>query len=208
MELEFAVDPLFKKASADFDEGGAKGLLLNHLSIDSEGRIVFDSSDDASDATPFGEKPKAQQGEEGDGLSIPAKDVSEIQPASSGSTDIDIDALASKFFPDLSILDSQDICPSMKSFALGDPNSDLNIPFLKPPEDWRDADRDKTPILSTEINLGDQTGIFLDGTNAAGFDDATVVSIGSSYSVPSPSSKDQKAPGSAKVARPGQRTPL
>ena len=145
MELEFAVDPLFKKASADFDEGGAKGLLLNHLSIDSEGRIVFDSSDDASDATPFDEKPKAQQGEDGGRLSIPAKDDSEIQPASSGSTDIDIDALASKFFPDLSILDSQDICPSMKSFALGDPNSDLNIPFLKPPEDWRDADRDKTP---------------------------------------------------------------
>src|SRR5205085_2808371 len=26
MELEFSVDPLFNKASADFDEGGAKGL--------------------------------------------------------------------------------------------------------------------------------------------------------------------------------------
>ena len=50
MELEFAIDPLFKKASADFDEGGAKGLLLNHLGIDAAGRIVFDSSDDAVDA--------------------------------------------------------------------------------------------------------------------------------------------------------------
>jgi len=49
-ELEFSVDPLFKKASADFDEGGAKGLLLNHLTIDAHGRIVFDSSDDAGDA--------------------------------------------------------------------------------------------------------------------------------------------------------------
>src|SRR5438552_14871066 len=54
-ELEFAVDPLFKKATADFDEGGAKGLLLNHLSIDAEGRIVFDSSDDAGDATAEGD---------------------------------------------------------------------------------------------------------------------------------------------------------
>ncbi|ROW18313.1 hypothetical protein VPNG_00342 [Cytospora leucostoma] len=44
-ELEFAVDPLFKKASADFDEGGAKGLLLNHLMIDSKGRITFDIGD-------------------------------------------------------------------------------------------------------------------------------------------------------------------
>ena len=46
MDLELNVDPLFKKASADFDEGGAKGLLLNNLAIDSIGRIVFDSSDD------------------------------------------------------------------------------------------------------------------------------------------------------------------
>lgn len=44
-DLEFSVDPLFKKTSADFDEGGAKGLLLNHLNLDKEGRIVFDASD-------------------------------------------------------------------------------------------------------------------------------------------------------------------
>jgi hypothetical protein len=44
-DLEFSVDPLFKKTSADFDEGGAKGLLLNHLSLDKEGRIVFDAGD-------------------------------------------------------------------------------------------------------------------------------------------------------------------
>jgi condensin complex subunit 2 len=172
MELEFAVDPLFKKASADFDEGGAKGLLLNHLSIDSEGRIVFDSSDDTGNATPSCETSEISQTEEEDGeLSTPVKTQSERQHISDENVEIDIDALASKFFPDLSILDSQDICPSMKSFALGDPNSDLTIPFLKPPEDWRDANKDKPPILSPEINLGDQTGIFLDGTNAAGFDD-------------------------------------
>jgi condensin complex subunit 2 len=44
-DLELTVDPLFKKTSADFDEGGAKGLLLNHLSLDVEGRIIFDASD-------------------------------------------------------------------------------------------------------------------------------------------------------------------
>jgi condensin complex subunit 2 len=172
MELEFAVDPLFKKASADFDEGGAKGLLLNHLSIDSEGRIVFDSSDDTGNATPNAETSRTQQTEdEDDELSTRAKMISKMQHTSDEQTEINIDGLASKFFPDLSILDSQDICPSMKTFALGDPNSDLNIPFLKPPEDWRDANKDRPPILSAEINLGDQTGIFLDGTNAAGFDE-------------------------------------
>jgi condensin complex subunit 2 len=44
-DLEFSIDPLFKKTSADFDEGGAQGLLLNHLSVDTDGKIIFDSSD-------------------------------------------------------------------------------------------------------------------------------------------------------------------
>ena len=48
-DLEFAVDPLFKKTCADFDEGGASGLLMNHLAlgIGSEGcmRVIFDASD-------------------------------------------------------------------------------------------------------------------------------------------------------------------
>lgn len=44
-DLDFAVDPLFKKTSADFDEGGARGLLLNHLGIDQHCKIIFDASD-------------------------------------------------------------------------------------------------------------------------------------------------------------------
>lgn len=47
-DLDFAVDPLFKKTAADFDEGGAKGLLLNHLCISKEGRVVFDATDSQS----------------------------------------------------------------------------------------------------------------------------------------------------------------
>ena len=33
-DLEFSVDPLFKKTSADFDEDGAGGLLMNHPHVD------------------------------------------------------------------------------------------------------------------------------------------------------------------------------
>lgn len=44
-DLECTVDPLFKKTSADFDEGGACGLLLNHLSVYGAGKIVFDAGD-------------------------------------------------------------------------------------------------------------------------------------------------------------------
>jgi condensin complex subunit 2 len=45
IDQEFSVDPLFKKTSADFDEGGAMGLLMNHLGVDGRGRVVFDAGD-------------------------------------------------------------------------------------------------------------------------------------------------------------------
>lgn len=32
-DLEFELDPLFQRTSAKFDEGGAKGLLLNNLNV-------------------------------------------------------------------------------------------------------------------------------------------------------------------------------
>lgn len=51
LDLEFNVDPLFRKTCADFDEGGAQGLLMNHLGLgvgkDSALRVVFDASDSA-----------------------------------------------------------------------------------------------------------------------------------------------------------------
>lgn len=61
--LEFAVDPLFKKTCADFDEGGARGLLLNHLSVDVEGKIIFD----AGDARDEGDDGDDDEDEEEDG---------------------------------------------------------------------------------------------------------------------------------------------
>lgn len=48
LDQELAIDPLFKKALADFDEGGAKSLLLNTLNIDKLGRVVFDATTSAA----------------------------------------------------------------------------------------------------------------------------------------------------------------
>ena len=152
MELEFAVDPLFKKASADFDEGGAKGLLLNHLTIDATGRIVFDSSDDAKDAS--------------DDRAGDSEVFLHEEKAVQVNNDIDIASLGAKFFPDLGRLERQDICPSLKGFDLGDTTNSLELPFLKAPDDWRQDAKD-----SHIGGLGDQTGIFLDGDNVAGFED-------------------------------------
>lgn len=48
-DVGFHVDPLFSKTCADFDEGGAQGLLMNHLSLgvfpDGSLRVVFDAGD-------------------------------------------------------------------------------------------------------------------------------------------------------------------
>ncbi|KAI9759431.1 MAG: hypothetical protein M4579_002345 [Chaenotheca gracillima] len=173
-ELEFSVDPLFKKASADFDEGGAKGLLLNHLAIDTEGKIVFDSSDDA-DAVTQGGANRRQSAEDTEESNENSNDVAEKSTVSAGTEDgqedaqpdehdVDISGLAAKFFPDLNILDTQDICPSLKTFDLGDPSGSLDIPFLKPPDD-QEPDQDNIG------GIGDKSGVFLDDDNAANFDD-------------------------------------
>lgn len=165
MELEFSVDPLFKKASADFDEGGAKGLLLNHLAIDGKGRIVFDSSDDAGDATAEDTRPSA-------GLEDARQPSQEPQDAHSfDDIDINISGLAAKYFPDLSRLDGQDVCPSMKTFDLGDVNGSMDLPFLKAPDDWRDDVKDKD---EEEDEPGNRSGLFLDDENPMGFDDDDV----------------------------------
>lgn len=44
LDQELNIDPLFKKALVDFDEGGAKSLLLNTLNIDKDARVVFDAA--------------------------------------------------------------------------------------------------------------------------------------------------------------------
>lgn len=161
------MDPLFKKASADFDEGGAKGLLLNHLSIDGQGRIVFDSSDDAvDDSLNDLDSTRQQSAEPEQQSSPPPKPQEHGNDMFEDNVEIDIATLASKFFPDLDRLEEQDICPSLKNLDLGDPSGSLDIPFLKAPEDWRNEKYD-----DEGHNLNDPSGIMLDDENAVGFDD-------------------------------------
>ncbi|XP_015580957.1 condensin complex subunit 2 isoform X2 [Ricinus communis] len=44
-DAAFAVDPLYHQTSAQFDEGGAKGLLLNNLGLYGACRVLFDSQE-------------------------------------------------------------------------------------------------------------------------------------------------------------------
>ncbi|RXW23885.1 hypothetical protein EST38_g1944 [Candolleomyces aberdarensis] len=105
LDLEFSVDPLFKKTCADFDEGGASGLLLNHLSLGLGGdggmRVIFDASDSVF-------KEEADVPDEPEDLA-------------------DISELRAKFIPDFSVLDDKVISHSLTGFSFNrpfDPNGD------------------------------------------------------------------------------------
>ncbi|KAK3712605.1 hypothetical protein LTR37_009048 [Vermiconidia calcicola] len=176
MELEFSVDPLFKKASADFDEGGAKGLLLNHLSIDGEGRIVFDSSDDTKDQDAENSR-RDSMDPEGADEEAEAQEKSPVELVREQDGPVDIAALGARFFPDLNKLETQDICPTLKTFELGAGDAAMDLPFLKAPENWRDehpeptlgadaaADQEADPTHLPDNNFG-----LNDDDDAGGFD--------------------------------------
>lgn len=172
MELEFAVDPLFKKASADFDEGGAKGLLLNHLMIDGQGRIVFDSSDDAGDtsAAPKSQRSDPLEEDEDDVEADESADqtAASVEEADEGDVEIDLASLGARYFTDLGLLDGLDVCPSLKTFDLGDPSGSLDIPFLRAPEDWR---KDQEDDKEDGPGVGNKSGMYIDDDNLLGFDD-------------------------------------
>ncbi|KAL1880509.1 hypothetical protein VTK73DRAFT_5709 [Phialemonium thermophilum] len=142
--------------------------------IDSEGRIVFDSSDDAGDVhreqTTNHEK---ETGEEQGSLDSPEAELSTMSTApqedDAMESGIDIASLGARFFPDLARLDELDVCPSLKTFDLGDPSGSLDIPFLKAPEDWRQEQDNKRELVDGSVP--DKSGMFIDEENPVGFDD-------------------------------------
>ncbi|KAL5035556.1 hypothetical protein RTP6_003234 [Batrachochytrium dendrobatidis] len=96
MDAEFSVDPLFKKTAAEFDEGGAQGLLLNHLMISADGKVLFDASDVMMDSST----------------------ADDMAPLSCGSDILSahFEQLFAKIKGNLSSLDNFDICPTFSSF--------------------------------------------------------------------------------------------
>ncbi|KIL65564.1 hypothetical protein M378DRAFT_10689 [Amanita muscaria Koide BX008] len=99
LDLEFSVDPLFKKTCADFDEGGAQGLLMNHLSLGMgrEGamRVIFDASDSIG------------------GKADDEEDEDLIEPEDG----VDLSYLRKEFLPDLSVLEDKAISHSLSGFS-------------------------------------------------------------------------------------------
>lgn len=97
LDQELAIDPLFKKALADFDEGGAKSLLLNTLNIDASGRVVFDAT---TNSVKTDDEPEAHDDMQVD------------------SGHVKISKLRDMLGPELSELDNLTICPSITELRL------------------------------------------------------------------------------------------
>lgn len=110
LDLELSVDPLFRKMCSDFNEGGAKGLLLNSLAIDNTGRVVFDGQMD--------QEPDKENGK--DDYTDDKNEFSNRQIES-----IDLGLIKEGFFADLNSVDNLSICPSLPVLqtALTDPDA-------------------------------------------------------------------------------------
>jgi condensin complex subunit 2 len=132
LSLELVIDPLFKKTLAEFDEGGAKSLLLNTLNMDKQARVVFDASttnaNDDESSSRFG------------------KDLGEIE-----EEDEDVET---------SIIKDQDIAVSgLKSF-LYTADEDLESATLCPSFDHLTSvlqDINKAKSLLNDVNEKNQT---------------------------------------------------
>lgn len=101
LDQELSIDPLLKKALAEFDEGGAKSLLLNTLSIDAAGRVVFDATTT--------ENSNGLEDEENESEEKELADVDMDRP------DIDIDRLHTFVYNTPEELDDLVICPSLQN---------------------------------------------------------------------------------------------
>ncbi|KAG2175870.1 hypothetical protein INT44_000348 [Umbelopsis vinacea] len=152
LDLDFTVDPLFKKTSADFDEGGARGLLLNNLTVDRGGKIIFDASDAFADPedddevpTPdLKEKKASEEKAEGDRPPVDAMDIesSEVEKKEDDNK-IEVSRLKAKL-PSLEELSILEISPSLREFEFSSSNA-LDIPAAK------SNNEDTNPDNSQEI---------------------------------------------------------
>ncbi|KAF4593297.1 Condensin complex subunit 2 [Pleurotus pulmonarius] len=142
LDLEFNVDPLFRKTCADFDEGGAQGLLMNHLSLGlgNEGalRVIFD----ASDSMGVEEKESTEEPED-------SIDLSDLRA----------------FVPDISFLDTKEIAHSLEGFAFSKSTDFGETSFFQ--DDLADDDDDNDNFDVGGATFDDPGAMDIDGGDGA-----------------------------------------
>ncbi|KAJ1822109.1 hypothetical protein LPJ56_000991 [Coemansia sp. RSA 2599] len=188
LDLEFSVDPLFKKTSADFDEGGARGLLLNHLAFDVDGKIVFDASDskaligdeelpmDELDAVD--EQDQASGSDGSDGMHEQSQEQEQRWPNAAAANRhkaslIDISSMDAVFDGIMQHIDEAEICPSLADFEF---TRDTSLDFSLLKEHFRDdestaAVSDTAGSISGDIGADDNGDFGDDMAHFLNFDE-------------------------------------
>jgi hypothetical protein len=100
LDAAFDIDPLFHKMSKNFDEGGAKGLLLANLSVGYGGcKIIFDSTLDDDVVDDDKEEQPKNKNDNTSSLEDVPEDVPQEVPAavsSDNTTVVDVTSLVKK----------------------------------------------------------------------------------------------------------------
>ncbi|BGP52003.1 hypothetical protein JCM10450v2_007974 [Rhodotorula kratochvilovae] len=177
-DLEFTVDPLFKKTSADFDEGGAGGILMNHLACDGTMKVVFDAGDaklecDEEDALPEEideeEKARVRLQEEED------------------RAEVDISKLRARCLPfGTDALQRMSLCPSLSAFRFS-ADAQLDLGLLNFGDDSDDEGGAPLPPFSGAGGVG------ADENDFGGFDDHQ--DFGGGFDDPAPLDGDMGGAG-------------
>lgn len=141
-DLEFSVDPLFRKTCADFDEGGAQGLLMNHLSLglgsDGGMRVVFDAGDSMGKVE---DEEVVEEPEDEIDLSCLRSQYRLSWRTSQFIKGHRLIIFIEQFLPNLSVLEDKAISHALDGFAFSkDPFSLDQSTFL--PDDTRHDDDD------------------------------------------------------------------
>ena len=149
-DLEFAIDPLFKKTSAEFDESGTKGALLKNLECSPiDNLIIFDSSDQIK------------------------MDFSLAEQAEKDDESIDISLLTSMFGSAIIDLDKKFLCPTFDDYKFNCSNADIKGTLEKLsrvtaelPEIDKEFDKDFVVEIADNEEESDFEDVTNDKTNA------------------------------------------
>ncbi|KAH7105899.1 barren [Auriculariales sp. MPI-PUGE-AT-0066] len=148
LDLDFTVDPLFKKTRADFDEGGAGGLLMNHLSVDGNLRVIFDSSDSN----------QHEEGEKEEPIDL-----------------LDLSELRREFFPTLNSVEDLAVSHSLEGFSFDKGYAQAYDATLSFHDDVPDMDDDDGGLGDATFRVADDDGAAMDvdagGDTAPGTED-------------------------------------
>jgi len=164
IDLAFTVDPLFKKTSSAFDEGGVKGLLLNHLSVYGNCRLVFDSNDSINEKISNTDNNDIILSSNGGGSS----GVTNSQQEGSSST-IDISSWSHLF-----TYNREKVCPTLHGFnnwsikSIDVDGNSVNADDNDDDDEFHQSDDDEIQQFydsNGKINLDNNTDEFVNSGN-------------------------------------------